>query len=49
MHLARPQALTSELVMLNNQKVSIQREFEAFKDMTSHTNRQNREEVARWA
>lgn len=29
------QGVTNELAMLNNQKIQIQREFEAFKDMAT--------------
>lgn len=41
------QVLTSELAALNNQKVQIQREFEAFRDMTQQARRQQTEEVAK--
>lgn len=39
--------LTAELAALNNQKVQIQREFEAFKEMATAAARNNREEVAK--
>eukprot|EP00198_Chlamydomonas_reinhardtii_P014446 XP_001703783.1 predicted protein [Chlamydomonas reinhardtii] len=40
-------ALAGELAALNQQKVAIQREFEAFKDMATAASRQNREDQAR--
>mmetsp|Transcript_25533 Transcript_25533/g.55588 ORF Transcript_25533/g.55588 Transcript_25533/m.55588 type:complete len:492 (-) Transcript_25533:568-2043(-) len=40
-------SLTGELAMLNNQKVQIQREFEAFKDMATQAARSKGEEIAK--
>ncbi|PNH02873.1 hypothetical protein TSOC_011114, partial [Tetrabaena socialis] len=39
--------LAGELAALNQQKVAIQREFEAFKEMATAASRQNREDAAR--
>ena len=40
-------ALAGELAALNQQKVAVQREFEAFKEMATAAARQNREDAAR--
>ncbi|GFR48484.1 hypothetical protein Agub_g10380, partial [Astrephomene gubernaculifera] len=40
-------ALAGELASLNQQKVAVQREFEAFKEMATAAARQNREDTAR--
>lgn len=40
-------SLSTELAALNKQKVQVQREFEAYKDMMMQTSRSNREEVSR--
>lgn len=40
-------ALAGELAALNQQKVAIQREFEAFKEMATAASRQNREDAAK--
>ncbi|GFH26807.1 uncharacterized protein HaLaN_25020 [Haematococcus lacustris] len=39
--------LAGELAMLNNQKVQVQREFEAFKELAMQSARSKREELAR--
>lgn len=43
----RPQALAGELASLNHQKVGIQREFDAFREMATASAREHREAAAR--
>ncbi|GIL44865.1 hypothetical protein Vafri_2324 [Volvox africanus] len=43
----RPQGLAGELASLNQQKVAIQREFDAFREMATAASREHREAAAR--